>query len=286
MGMMQISLDGVIANAERQRMGETGHENDYKSAEGLLMCGNCHTRRQMRLDVPGVGMRIVPVLCQCGKEARDRREAEERAKKEMENISKLRRLGITDDKYRTMTLATNDGQDKKTTALVHRYVDKRAEMLRENIGLLFHGDVGGGKTFWAAAIANAMIDHGTSAMITTVPKLINAMSRDFEADKADVLHRISRVGFLVLDDIGFERQTSYAAEKLYEIIDTRYQARRPLIVTTNLSLEEIANPQLMEYKRVFDRIIEMCQPVHIAASGRRKAIAMEKSKRAREILGL
>lgn len=92
--------------------------------------------------------------------------------------------------------------------------------------------------------------------------------------------------FLVLDDVGIERQTGYMAEKMFEIIDARYRSRRPLIVTTNLTLEEISNPQQMEYKRVFDRIVEMCQPIHVSGEGRRKAIAREKSNKAREILGI
>ena len=90
----------------------------------------------------------------------------------------------------------------------------------------------------------------------------------------------------MLDDLGTERQTSYAAEKMFEIIDARYRSRRPLIVTTNLTLDEISNPQQMEYKRVFDRIVEMCQPVHVSSEGRRMAIARKKSEKTREILGI
>lgn len=285
MSIFGAAIDGIIATAEGQQRNSPGNELDYME-NNLLICGNCHTRKQMRLDVPGVGLRTVPVLCKCGIERRDQEEARQKAIKEMEYIDKLRREGISIDKYRKMTFAADDGLSPDLMNIARGYVENRAEMLRENIGLLFHGDTDGGKTFLAAAIANAMIDHCTSAMITTIPELITAMSRDFEANKADILGKIARVGFLVLDDVGFERQTSYAAEKLYEIIDTRYQAHRPLIVTTNLSLDEIANPTQMEYKRPFERIVEMCQPVYVPKAGRRKAIAQEKSKIARRILGM
>lgn len=287
MGMFDTALNGIIAAAEARRASEPGHADDYPDADGLLMCGKCHTRKQKVLDIPcGIGLRVVPVMCRCECIAREEEEARKKAQEEQERIEKLRRVGITTEKYRYMTMAMDDGGDQKMRSIAERYVAKRADMFRENIGLMLHGDTGGGKTFWAAAITNAMIDNGMSAMITTIPQLITAMSKDFEANKYEVLDKIARVGFLVLDDIGFERQTSYAAEKMYEIIDTRYQARRPLIITTNLSLEEITNPQQMEYKRVFDRIVEMCQPVHVKADGRRKAIARQKSERAREILGL
>ena len=278
---------GMVAMAEAgKREWAPGSANDYIGENGLIMCGTCHARKQMILEVPYVGTRTVPVMCECEKARMEAEEARKKAEAEQARINELRRVGITSAQYARMTMAADDGQAPNMTALASRYVEKRAEMYKENIGLLLHGGTGGGKTFWAAAIANAMIDNGMSAMITTIPQLITAMSRDFESEKAYILDKISRVGFLVLDDIGFERQTSYAAEKMYEIIDARYQAHRPLIITTNLSLDEILNPQQMEYKRVFDRIIEMCQPVHVSAEGRRKAIAKQKSEKARQILGL
>lgn len=286
MSMFNATMGGIIATAEAARRAETGHDNDYMSPEGLIMCGTCHARRQMVLDVPMIGTRIVPVMCKCDIAREEAEKARRAAEEEQRRIDNMRRVGITSPNYALMTMAADDGTCPNMTKLASRYVEKRADMYRENIGLMFHGGTGGGKTFWAAAITNAMIDNGMSAMITTVPRLMSAMAKDFEANKNYILDQIARVGFLVLDDIGFERQTSYAAEKMFEIIDARYQARRPLIITTNLSLEEIGNPQLMEYKRVFDRIVEMCQPVHVSAEGRRKAIAKTKSDLAREILGL
>lgn len=286
MGNFLDVFDGMIKTAENARAGQDGHENDYIADDGLLYCGACHTRRQMRLDVPMIGERIVPVMCKCDIERKEAEEAQRRAAEEADRIKRLRKVGITTGDYAAMNFNADDGSDPKIGGIIRRYVEKRGEMLEKNIGLLLHGGTGGGKTFWASCIANAMIDNGVSAMITTVPALISSMSADFEANKAHVLDQIAYTRFLVLDDIGFERQTSYAAEKMFEIIDARYRAGRPLIVTTNLSLEEIKNPSSMEYKRVFDRIIEMCTPLHVSADGRRQAIAREKSSEARRILGL
>lgn len=284
---MQSAFMGILAAAENARAREGVHENDFVGEDGLLYCGNCRTRRQMPLDIPcGIGRRIVPVMCKCEIERREAEEAQKKAYEEQERIKRLRKVGITSDMYAGKTFAVDDGSDPKTGGIVRRYVEKRAEMQEKNIGLLFHGGTGGGKTFWASCIANALIDSGTSAMITTIPALITAMQADFEADKAHILDQIANVRFLVLDDIGFERKTQYAAEKMFEIIDARYRSGRPLIVTTNLSLEEIKNPESMEYQRVFDRIIEMCTPLHVSADGRRRMIARDKSEDARRILGI
>lgn len=286
MGLFESALEGIVAIAQARMQQEPGHEDDYIGEDGLLYCGMCKAPRQMVLEVPMVGTRIVPIMCPCEIAKREAEAAREAMEAEQRRIDGMRKIGITSPDYREMVLAADDGSDPKMRAIVDRYIEKRDLMRRENIGLLLHGSAGGGKTFWASALANAMIDHGSSAMITTVPRLVTAMSQDFEAEKSRILEQVERVQFLVLDDVGIERQTGYMAEKMFEIIDARYRSRRPLIVTTNLTLEEISSPQQMEYKRVFDRIVEMCQPIHVSGEGRRKAIAREKSNKAREILGI
>lgn len=286
MGLFESALEGIVAIAQARMQQEPGHEDDYIGEDGLLYCGMCKAPRQMVLEVPMVGTRIVPIMCPCEIAKREAEAAREAMEAEQRRIDGMRKIGITSPDYREMVLAADDGSDPKMRAIVDRYIEKRDLMRRENIGLLLHGSAGGGKTFWASALANAMIDHGNSAMITTVPRLVTAMSQDFEAEKSRILEQVERVQFLVLDDVGIERQTGYMAEKMFEIIDARYRSRRPLIVTTNLTLEEISSPEQMEYKRVFDRIVEMCQPIHISGEGRRKAIARDKSNKAREILGI
>ena len=68
------------------------------------------------------------------------------------------------------------------------------------------------------------------------------------------------------------------------VIDERYKARKPLIVTTNLTLEEICKPKSMDYQRIYDRILEMCVPVVFQGGSIRRKAANEKLRRAREAL--
>ena len=89
---------------------------------------------------------------------------------------------------------------------------------------------------------------------------------------------------LILDDFGMERQTEYALEQVFNIVDARYRSGQPLIVTTNLSLSELQNPQSRECTRIYDRILEMCQPVNFGNNGRRKELAAVKMKKAAELL--
>lgn len=280
-------FDGLISKAGEAFMEEPSRGN-YTGPDGLLMCGCCHQPRQMRLEVPLIGLRTVIVMCECEKARREEEAARQEAAARQLRIDELRMNGILNRDHLGMTFAADDGSDPRMTSIATNYVNNWREVRTLDApGLLLMGGVGGGKTFWAACIANALIDRGYSAMVATIPALTAAMSASgFENEKQKVLANVAAVDLLVLDDVGFERSTPYAHEKMYEIIDARYLARRPLIVTTNLSFTDLEKPEMMEYKRVFDRIIGMTRPIHVKADGRRKRIAQESARRMDALLGL
>lgn len=268
---------------------QTGPDRgDYDGPDGLRRCGCCHQPRQMRLDVPLVGERVVYVMCECEKARQEAEAARREAAERQMRVDELRANGILNRDHLGMTFAADDGSDPRMTTIATNYAANWREVRELDApGLLLMGGVGGGKTFWAACIANALIDRGYSAMVTTIPALVAAMSGSgFEREKQKVLANVAAVDLLVLDDIGFERTSPYAHEKMHEIIDARYLAKRPLIVTTNLSFTDLEKPELMEYKRVFDRIIGMTRPIHVKADGRRKRIAQESARRMDALLGL
>ena len=75
---------------------------------------------------------------------------------------------------------------------------------------------------------------------------------------------------LIIDDLGSERNTEYAIEKIYNCINARYEARKPMIITTNISLEMMKNPENINKKRLYDRILERCAPVKYQCENKRK----------------
>lgn len=262
--------------------------NDYYDNEDFLMCGNCHTRKQSLQDLSciGKGLTKVPCLCKCGTE---KREEEERKAKEAERFNRVKILkeqGIADPQYLKHHISKDDKKNIKISGAVERYINKWKEIKEKNIGLLFYGSVGRGKTFYAGCIANSLIEQGIPVIMTNVPALITAMSKDFEKDKSVILQRISYVSLLVLDDLGVERNTAYGYEKLQEIIDTRYRSGKPLIVTTNLSPKELKEPEDIRYQRVYDRILEMCHPIHVEGESRRQAKAKNMREEAKNILDI
>ena len=68
------------------------------------------------------------------------------------------------------------------------------------------------------------------------------------------------------------------------VVDSRYRSRKPLIVTTNLTLEELQHPEDTAHARIYDRLLEMCCPVCITGENIRKATAQGKMERLRGLM--
>lgn len=260
---------------------------DYTGGDGLLYCGKCRTPKQMRLgNNPFTGESdpaIVPTPCQCQQEAN--RAAAERDKQERFKLrmSQLNEDGITCPGSLCHTFTDDDGQRPEVTAACRRYVDHWDEMVAENIGILFYGNVGTGKTFYASCIANALLERRVPAAATSFPRLLNLLQGAQEKQK--LLDSLARYKLLILDDLGVERDSTFGLEQIFNIIDARSHVHLPIIVTTNLTLEELEHPSSMQYKRIYDRVLEMC-PVLIKLTGdsRRRQNAEGRRELAKKIL--
>lgn len=260
-------------------------EGDFRDEEGFLCCGNCKTRKEHRIDL-GKKTVIVPCLCKCQAEEQDRREAEEKQRKFREECERRRKDGITDPSYLNQTFDQDDGRNQKISDVCRKYVDHWDEMKADNIGILFYGGVGTGKSFLACCIANALIDKCVRVSVTNFPRILNKL-QGFGEDKQEFLDKLDRYDLLVIDDLGVERDTSYSVEQVFNVIDARSRSGKPLIVTTNLSLADLQNPPSLGYARIYDRILEMCPiKLKLAGESRRTANAAERRDKARKILGL
>jgi DNA replication protein DnaC len=97
---------------------------------------------------------------------------------------------------------------------------------------------------------------------------------------------VANAPLLVLDDVGTERNTEFSNEQVYEIINTRYKAKKPLIVTTNLTMNAMKNAEDVTHRRIYDRIVEMCTPCRVTSSGRRQKAARSKMEQMMAQFGL
>ena len=107
--------------------------------------------------------------------------------------------------------------------------------------LFVHGNYGCGKTHLAAAIVNARLAVGEPALFVVVPDLLDHLRASFAPGTAEGydtrFEAVRNAPLLVLDDLGTEAPTAWAGEKLFQIINHRYNARMPTVFTTNRDLD-------------------------------------------------
>lgn len=255
---------------------------DYIDESGCLVCGHCHTRKQTRTELFGT-IKYMPVACECRK-AQFREEDAEREREEFrQRLERLRRDNITDEKYFDYTFANDDGRFPDKSRVCRKYVENWEQMKAENIGILLSGEVGNGKTFLAGCIANALIDKCVEVSITSFSTLLRKMS--IFKDNQELIRNLQKYELLVIDDLGAERETSTACEQVYAIVDAKYRSKTPLIITTNLSLSQLEKPKNLTYKRIYDRVLEMC-PIQLVFNEPSRRIENRKAKveRAKKIL--
>lgn len=258
-------------------------EQEYQGVDGLLYCRSCHTPVQCRVKLWGRD-KIVPCLCRCQQEAMAEKKRQDELVERQRKIRQLKATGIQEKHL----LEWNFGvaEDNKDIQMAKRYVEQWKKVKAENLGLLLWGDVGTGKSFVAVCIANALLDQGIPVLMTNFSKILNQMGAMYSEERYRYIASFSNYSLLILDDLGIERSTEYALEQVYAVIDERYKSGLPVIITTNLKIAEIRNPQDVAYARIYSRILEMCTPVRISGEDRRKSIGKEKQQVVKEVLDL
>lgn len=277
-------FENIVDEIASKTPGLDTENGDYIGDDGLMICGNCNTPKQTRVNILGK-IKIVPCMCECMQKAYNddlqaRKDAEERKK-----IMLMRRECFASKEFENYTFEKDDRKDERVSNAARNYANKWNEMEIENIGLLFYGDVGTGKTFYAGCIANALIDKGIPAYMTSFARIVNTMQGMY-AGKQDYIDKITSYPLLIIDDLGAERGSDYMLEQVYSIVDARYQSGKPLIVTTNIPIDEIKEPADLKYKRIYDRILEMCHPVALKGHSRRREILKDNFAKRKQLLGL
>ena len=241
---------------------------------GIPMCPDCHTPRAVMVEG-----RLMPCLCRCQEEAREREERESEERERKARTERLLRTAFSSREMRECTFEADDGRyGKAQMEVCRRYAERCAA--GADYGLLMFGEPDGGKTFASCCIANRLIEDGKRVVMRSVPQLIIARNLDDEQQ----LRSLLSCDLLILDDLGAERSTSYAQEFVYAVVDGRYQQRRPMVVSTNLTRTELYKTPDITARRTYNRILEVCLPVEFN-TGRKRATA-ERYEAMRRDLGL
>lgn len=269
---MQLgSLLGVTAlsgNSERLKALQTKfdalvcEQNELKEKSGLKdyipLCTKCS-------DTGYVGA----TLCEC---------VLKRAKElSFEGLSA--EMPISENRFDNFNMDYYTGESKEAMEKIFASVKRYAENVStKSKSLLFFGDTGLGKTHISLAIASAALEKGMGVVYSPVQNLIQKLEKEHFSYNSDtpILDDVMECDLLILDDLGTEFSTAYSQSLIYNIINTRILTDKPTIISTNLTMEELANKY---HNRVASRIIGSYNIKKFCGSDVRQKKKIEEYKR-------
>lgn len=275
---MDIFFNEQTAEIQRKALEALEREGCVKDAEGFFICPKCGTRKSHYSEVLGY---VTKCDCECIT-AKKVQEEEERQRRIIEE----RRFRSFDSKQLCgCTFESDNNSNPKITKILKAYVENFDEIKKEGRGLILIGKTGTGKSFFAGAVGNALIDNGYRVRQTNFFRLESEMSLTY--DKQAVVDSYAvHSDLVILDDLGTERDTSHMRSIVFSIIDTLYSERTPFIVTTNITVAELLHPSNSENVRVYQRILERCTPIVFENESQRPEIAAANIEKDRLLFGI
>lgn len=251
------------SNAKCRELAEDEYEKD-----GEYYCKKCNTKRTVKLSVLGQE-RIQSCICQCQKAEEDKRQQEAENRERQIRLNRIIKQSMLGDRYRDVSFETTETGFNpvfdNTLSRCQRYCEISAEALQKGYGMYIYGNSGSGKTHLTACMANKLMGQYREVLFTNFFEISAAIRNSFKGKSTDteqnILNMIANVDFLFLDDLGTERvkkdnEDMWLQEKIFEVINKRYNNKKPTIFTSNYSLQELVEDRGLMQKTV-DRIIEL-----------------------------
>ena len=275
--MKTLSLETLF---QQDEMGPDEYLNPENT---LIYCKQCHTPRQKRFEIGGT-LFEPRCMCDCQAEAYEQREKERKHREFLDKVARNRSVGLPDPELRQHIFENDLGYNPRQIHMAKRYVENWEEFRKTATGLLLWGDVGTGKSFLAGCIANALLDKGVPVMMTNFTRLLNKLTDMYGGDRNGYIDSLKAYPLLIIDDLGVERNSDFAREQVYNIIDSRYRSQLPMIVTTNLTVDEMKKTEDLARARIYDRILERCTAIRFSGQNIRKQNMAANLARAKGLL--
>lgn len=260
----------------------SANENDYYK-DGLLYCGVCNEPKEQENIVCDIKIKHA-VLCKCGIKAKEEKDEYYKKQEEAINLSYAKAVAFNHSEMEDWNFENDNNQNPSLTKLATNYVNNFNDMKNKGIGLLLYGTTGTGKTYMSACIVNELLKNNYSCIMTNFNRISNTLQGTYEG-KQEYIDNLNSYDLLVIDDLGIERNTEYMREIVYSIIDARYRARKPLIITTNLTNKELRSTDDVNKQRIYSRLYEMCMPFEVKGADKREGLLRRNMNKLKEFIG-
>ena len=273
---MKILTKGSVIDLKQEK---SPKEKVYHPNKKCSICGMPYVENHMLseslIKILGDKIRYIP-SCKCHETFYER----ELEKIEMENEkarvknrgNRYRNFSIIDNKFLN-SLFENADFAEKHMEIAKKYAEKFIEK-NCDVGILFYGNSGTGKTFASSCIGNYLMERGRNVIALNIGLYLTELKQEWNKKETELLHKISKCDLLIIDDLGCEKISEWVLEKIFLLIDTRYRASKPVIITTNLFYSR-DNEKCGIYNtfgtRIKERILEMCFPVCCKGESKRKS---------------
>jgi len=198
-----------------------------------------------------------------------RLEAEKLCRENLEKLMKYSNLG---ERFKTRTFETfiQNKENHNAYEVCKDYSENFKKLQNKGIGLLITGSYGAGKTHLAAAITHSLIKQNIHVVFGTLITLlgkVKASYGDYAKENEDtIINKYLNCNLLIIDDLGKEKPTEWIMEKLYYIINCRYENNKPIVITSNYSDTKLIDRLTIKEdsgtaEAIVSRLFEICQGV-------------------------
>lgn len=268
-------------------------DDEYIGENGLPFCKKCNTERYFYSEKDNVACRVI---CKCQEEEKQRAEAEEKRKKQLDIFRNNKLCSLLGKRYLECMFSTAKITENNKEAFIKfkKYVNNSKEAFSSNIGFYIYGDNSTGKTYLTACVCNELIYQGWKCIYTNLATILNEIRSSYDGNgmgECAILNKLQSYDFAFIDDLGKEflgreynaNSAKWAEQKLFEVINARYNAEKPTIFTSNYSISELASVLNLD-KAIIERINEMStRVIKLEGDDFRSIEREEKSNRAKKL---
>ena len=242
------------------------------------VCGKEKTWRKG--NIMGAIIRV-PIMCQCEVDLEEEVKRQEEAKAKQERLNRILALSNLGERFKDASFDSwvRTPETDNCLETMKQYAEDFNK--ETETGYCIYGRAGNGKSHLAAALVNSVIRRGFTAVFIEVPDLFSRIKATYGADSEGsedkIMAALGKCDLLVLDDAGAERPSEWVQEKFFQIINTRYKKRLPVVITTNT--KDMAGLEDIIGFRAYDRVLEMCEPLKNSGESYRRSIAVQRLRK-------